>query len=76
MQSLGLELLTISQASKLLGVAPNTLRSWGSLGKIEEYRHPINNYRLYKAKDVETLKALLQQPPKASELRSYAGVNS
>ena len=76
MQSSELKFLTISQASKLLGIAPNTLLSWGSLGKIEEYRHPINNYRLYKTKDVQSLMALLQRPPKSSELRGYARVDS
>ena len=29
--------LTVKEASELLGVATNTLRSWGSKGKIDEY---------------------------------------
>jgi len=52
------EYMTIKGAAEFLGVTPNTLRNWGSAGKITEYRHPINNYRLYKEDD---LTALLQQ---------------
>lgn len=49
------EYLTIKDASAFLGVTPNTLRNWGEAGKITEYRHPINNYRLYKPDDLERL---------------------
>lgn len=45
--------LTIKQAATVLGVTPNTLRNWGADGKIPEYRHPVNNYRLYKRHDLE-----------------------
>lgn len=50
--------LTVGEAAELLGVAPNTVRSWGSDGRIPEYRHPVNNYRLYKR---EELGRVLQQ---------------
>lgn len=39
----------------MLGVSPNTIRAWGAAGKLAEYRHPINNYRLYKESDLDTL---------------------
>jgi DNA (cytosine-5)-methyltransferase 1 len=42
----------------MLGVSPNTVRAWGAAGKIPEYRHPANNYRLYKR--AELLKVLAQ----------------
>lgn len=58
------EFLTIAEAAEMLRVAPNTLRSWGAAGKIEEYRHPINNYRLYKREDMDALAVTLQNPPK------------
>lgn len=64
------EFLTIAEASKLLGVAPNTLRSWGAQGKIEEYRHPLNNYRLYKLKDIENLGVRLRTPVRATKQES------
>jgi hypothetical protein len=41
------QIKTIKAACKILGVAPNKLRSWGASGKIAEYRHLINNYRLF-----------------------------
>ena len=36
----------VKQAAAILDVAPNTVRAWGAAGKITEYRHPANNYRL------------------------------
>lgn len=47
--------LTVSEAAAFLGIAPNTIRNWGRDQKIHEYRHPVNNYRLYKKKDLERL---------------------
>lgn len=45
----------IKEAAEYLGVVPNTLRNWGRDGKITEYRHPMNNYRLYKKADLDRL---------------------
>lgn len=64
------EFVTIAEASKRLGVAPNTLRSWGALGKIQEYRHPMNNYRLYRLDDVASLVELLSSPVKVGDSTS------
>jgi excisionase family DNA binding protein len=44
---------TIKQAAKILGVTPLTLRNWDKRGKLKAYRHPINNYRVYKAPQLE-----------------------
>jgi DNA (cytosine-5)-methyltransferase 1 len=44
---------TIKQAAKLLGVTPLTLRNWDKKGKLKAYRHPINNYRVYRADQLE-----------------------
>ncbi len=43
----------VREAAEILGVAPNTIRSWGATGKIPEHRHPANGYRLYKRSDLE-----------------------
>ena len=45
----------VRQAAEILGVAPNTIRAWGATGKIPEYRHPANGYRMYKRSDLEGL---------------------
>ncbi|MSU45142.1 MAG: MerR family transcriptional regulator [Candidatus Zambryskibacteria bacterium] len=45
--------ITIKQASKILGVAPLTLRNWDNSGKLKAHRHPMNNYRVYKIEDLE-----------------------
>lgn len=44
---------TIKQAAKILGVAPLTLRNWDKSGKLKAYRHPANNYRVYKPDQLE-----------------------
>jgi excisionase family DNA binding protein len=41
------EYVRIAKAAEYLGVHHNTLRNWGRTGKIPEYRHPVNNYRLF-----------------------------
>jgi DNA (cytosine-5)-methyltransferase 1 len=60
------EFITIAEASVCLGVAQNTLRSWGAQGKIQEYRHPLNNYRLYRREDIDALATLLRSPVKVT----------
>ena len=45
--------LRIQEAAEFLGVSPNTLRNWGREDKIPEFRHPVNNYRLYRRSDLE-----------------------
>ena len=49
------EFVTIREAARFLGVAPNTLRNWHAAGKIPVYRNPISNYRLFKKTDLEDL---------------------
>ncbi|MBK9713205.1 MAG: MerR family DNA-binding transcriptional regulator [Kouleothrix sp.] len=50
----------IKEAAALLGVAENTLRNWERSGKIRVYRHPVNNYRLYKRADIVALLAAIE----------------
>lgn len=47
--------ITIKEAAKILGVSPMTLRRWDKKGELKTFRHPINNYRLYKLKDIKKL---------------------
>ena len=47
--------LMIKEASKLLNITKQTLRHWDNTGKFKAYRHPINNYRLYKLSNLEKL---------------------
>lgn len=57
--------VTVKEAAELLDVAPNTVRAWGAAGSITEYRHPVNNYRLYKRQELEKLLTRLSQSAKA-----------
>lgn len=45
--------LTIKEVAKILEVTPLTLRNWDKKRKLRAYRHPINNYRIYKPEDIE-----------------------
>ena len=44
--------MTIKEAAEFLKVTGQTLRNWDNLGKLKPYRHPMNNYRLYKKVDL------------------------
>ena len=39
----------------MLGVTTLTLRNWDKNGKLIAFRHPLNNYRVYKRVDIEAL---------------------
>ena len=45
--------LSIHQAAKILNVAPLTLRNWDKKGIFTAYRNPANNYRMYRADQIE-----------------------
>ena len=60
----GPDVLTIKEASELLGVAEVTLRRWDRSNKFRPHRHPVNGYRCYRRdavlklrKQIETGKA-------------------
>jgi excisionase family DNA binding protein len=53
--------LRVKEAAALLGVSPNTVRAWGAAGKIPEYRHPANRYRMYKEADLERLNQQIER---------------
>ncbi len=44
--------VTIKEAAYVLGVSPLTLRNWDKNGKFPAQRHPMNNYRVYKAENL------------------------
>jgi len=45
--------LTIKKAAKLLHATPLTLRNWDKKGILKPYRHPVNNYRIYRLDQIE-----------------------
>lgn len=56
------DFLRVGEAAAYLGVAPNTIRNWGQRGKIPEYRHPVNNYRLYRRDDLRKFMQRVDKP--------------
>lgn len=56
------EFLTVTEAARRLEVSANTNGAWGAVGQFAEYRHALNNDRLFRANDVEKLRRVLDQP--------------
>lgn len=50
----------VQEAATLLGVSANTIRNWGADGKLPEYRHPVNNHRLFRRADLELIMEKLE----------------
>jgi len=48
--------VTIKEAAEILGVSPMTLRRWDKNGKLKASRHRFNNYRVYKKKDILSIR--------------------
>ena len=55
------EYVRVKTAAAMLGLSPNTVRKWGALGKIPEFRRPVNSYRLYRLSDSERLIANVEK---------------
>ncbi|MDY7037846.1 MAG: MerR family DNA-binding transcriptional regulator [Thermodesulfobacteriota bacterium] len=55
------DFLTIKEAAEFVGVTAETLRNWDRRGKLVPARHPVNGYRLYRRKDLESLLKPLRQ---------------
>ncbi len=45
--------LSIKEAAGILGVSLLTLRNWDKKGILIAYRNPVNNYRVYRADQLE-----------------------
>lgn len=60
----------VHEAARILGVAPNTVRKWGAEGKIPEYRHPANGYRLYKPKELQDFLRRIEKSRTSSARKS------
>ena len=54
--------MKIKDAAALLKVTPLTLRNWDKKGLLAAYRHPVNNYRLYRTSDIQNLLSRIEQP--------------
>ena len=59
-------LLSVSKASKILGISPSTLRRLEAAGNISSTRQP-NGYRTFLLQDVQNLKVKLQEKKAARE---------
>ena len=55
--------ITIKDAASILGVSKLTLRNWDRVGKLKAYRHPFNNYRIYRVEDIEKVIELIEESP-------------
>lgn len=57
------ELLTVSEAAKLLNIHPRTLRRWTKEGIANELRTPTNQRRF----TLEEVQRLMPKPPETTE---------
>lgn len=53
---------TVGEAAYIFGVTPLTLRNWDNAGKLRARRNPLNNYRMYKARDIERILRRMSGP--------------
>lgn len=69
--------INIKDVASILGVSKATLRNWDKLGKLKAYRHPFNNYRVYKIDDIDKVIEMIESNiisvrEKKEELRKIA----
>ncbi len=62
----------IAEVATLLNVSKDTLRRWEQSGKLHAVRHPMNNYRVYKAEDLKQFELLGFNPESLPEERFEA----
>lgn len=55
----------MNEVAQLLGVTPLTVRNWDKKGALVAFRNPMNNYRLYRIEDVESLLKQIESPRKS-----------
>jgi len=54
--------LKTAEAAEFLVVSQNTLRTWAKQGKIEVRVNPVNNYRLFRRKDLQSFLDSVSRP--------------
>ncbi|QDV56287.1 helix-turn-helix domain-containing protein [Rosistilla oblonga] len=54
--------LMTAEAAEFLGVSQNTLRTWAKLGKVPVRVNPVNNYRLFRRKDLQAFLDSVAKP--------------
>ncbi len=47
--------MKIKEAAEFLKVTTTTLRNWDKQGRLVAYRHPMNNYRMYKREQIDEI---------------------
>lgn len=60
--------ITIKEASRLLGVSALTLRNWDKKKKLLAYRHPINNYRVYREDELKNFLQTIEKHGKPKKI--------
>ena len=63
------QFINIKAAARMLGVSPLTLRNWDKRKKLVAFRHPINNYRVYKLADIHKFIGTIENTNKPKKLK-------
>ena len=61
--------LKTTEAARLLGVSPNTLRLWAASGKVPVRRNPANGYRLFRRQDLDTFLRAVETPARGAKVK-------
>ena len=69
------EMVTVSKASEMLGISPNTLREYGDSGKLKETR-TAGGHRRYLLSDIQKLQGIEETPVTQIRACCYCRVSS
>ena len=69
------EMVTVSKASEMLGISPNTLREYGDSGKLKETR-TAGGHRRYLLSDIQKLQGIEEKPVTHVRACCYCRVSS
>ena len=58
------DFLRVAEAAEYLGVSANTIRNWENAGKIVALRNPMNDHRLFRRSDLDSLLKKFSTPKK------------
>ena len=63
--------IQIKEVAKMLGVSKLTLRNWDKSGKLVACRHPLNNYRVYRTEDIDSIIKQIESGEKPTKTPKY-----
>lgn len=63
------EYVQVAEAAEILGVSPNTVRTWAEDGRLPMHRNPANGYRLFRRADLEEFLRETAKPARPAKIK-------